>query len=491
VATLARGAVASWGARAASFLWLVLGAALLASAWSLFAGWRRLETLPERLTGRATGQVEETYWLLQGPEPPTGGPRSHDSTWSHGSTWSHYAEATLNATVAFTTAEGRSVRTAFRSPSALPLVAFTPGAEQLLTPALRLRWTDLARDLPRAEVRFAREDFARLSAARSSAPIAYRWGPDAEQPAAGSELDELWGDLDFPLELLARAWAAPPPGPVEIAYDPAEPADALPVSQLTAGRGGGQRARDLTLLAGLGGFGLLLWGVGILLLSRGVPGWLAAAVAALPLLLPVWSEGYWRVVRWVLPADAELLITGFGSFDYAQQFGLLEARPPLPGNSLERREWRFDDSRHAPLLAGFTLARPSPPPADADAAWVAIAEQLTAQALALDEDAQRELLMALMEDVRFGRQGLGLVFAEAARQMSLDPSRSANLHEWATAYLHRLLQHTSLPWPGGRGLARDAQRSMLVRLADHPDVAVRETATRQVADNDQAWAVGR
>jgi hypothetical protein len=150
--------------------------------------------------------------------------------------------------------------------------------------------------------------------------------------------------------------------------------------------------------------------------------------------------------------------------------------------------WRHEDSHYVPLLARFVLHQPTPPPTDPEAAWAAIVEQLTTQALALDEDGQRELLMALMEELRTERMGLGLAFVAAADHMSRDPSRTANLHEWATAYLQRLLSRSSLPWPGGRQVGRDALREIVRRLFDHPDEQIRERAKAMLAESEEAWA---
>jgi hypothetical protein len=214
----------------------------------------------------------------------------------------------------------------------------------------------------------------------------------------------------------------------------------------------------------------------------------ALAVAGVPLLLPLWSDAYWRVVRWALPADAEQLVLEMGSgIDYARQAGVLLPHAPRPTADHVTYVLRGEQSHYAALLSRFTLPPPSPPPPDPEAAWAAIEQQLTAQALALDEDGQRELLMALMDELRTSRMGLGLAFVAAADAMSRDPSRSANLHEWATAYLQRLLSRSSLPWPGGRQVGRDALRRTIRRLFDHPDPEIRERAKVLVAENEEAW----
>ncbi len=112
--------------------------------------------------------------------------------------------------------------------------------------------------------------------------------------------------------------------------------------------------------------------------------------------------------------------------------------------------------------------------------------QLAEQVGRRDEDSQRDLLMRLHEEVRFGRTGLGLAFIEAPRQMTLDPARSDNLHAWASSYIEKTLLHSRVcPHPVGAEIAAAAKRAVVSRLLHHLDASVRQQAQRTLALADE------
>jgi hypothetical protein len=465
-------ALVAWRIRAGALVMLAIGGVLLGIAWKGASQWYRYEHMLGRLTGRATATVEQEWWQLV----PLERARSFD--------WWIDSQAELHAIVSFTTAEGRRVRVAYRSPRRIDLTRWAPGPDALLTPALHLPWVDAAGE-PRAELRFAADDYAWLTGtqARDSWPLQYWWGPDDERPAPGTEMDALWYHLDQPLDLLARAWAAPATGPVAIAYDPTSPESALPLPlpDATTRRGNGVLA--FAFMAGIGG---LFWIFGSAALWKVTPWWLVVPVFLLPLLLPFSANGFQRVLGWVSPKGATAFFGDLeSSVDYGREHGLLMPQAPTDDSNLRSRIWSYRESHFAPVLARFTLRRPEPPPADADAAWAAISEQLAAQVAALDEDAQRELLMQLMQEVRFGQTGLGYAFVEAARRMAGDPSRSDNLHEWATAYVKRTVEHNSLPNPSEGQVGYPAARAVVTLLAGDADPDVRKYARRELDEADE------
>jgi hypothetical protein len=471
VVAVVASALVAWRIRAGALVLLAIGGVLLGMAWKGASQVYGYEHMIARLTGRATATVEQSWWQLV----PLERARSFD--------WWIDTQAELHAVVAFTTSDGRRVRVAYRSPRRVDLTKWAPGPDALLTPALRLPWVDAAGE-PRAELRFAADDYAWLTGTRatSSWPLQYWWGPDGERPAPGSEMEALWFHLDQPLDLLARAWAAPAPAPVTFAYDPEAPESALPLPLPDAAARRGNDVITFVFMAGIGG---LFWIFGCAALWKVTPWWLVAPVSLLPLLLPFSAHGFQRVLGWMSPKEATAFFADIeSSVDYGRQHGLLIPQPAA-SDDLRSRVWSYRESHFAPVLAGFTLRRPEPPPADADAAWASISEQLATQAAALDEDAQRQLLERLMQEVRFGQTGLGYAFVEAARRMAADPSRSANLHEWATAYVKRTVEHNSLPNPAEGQVGYATARAVVTRLVDDADPDVRKYARRQLDEADE------
>ena len=208
VAATALAAFLAWRVRAGAVVMLAIGGALLGMAWKGASQWRQYESMVGRLTGRAAGTVEQSWWELH-PLPDA---RKYG--------WWLQTQAELHAVVAFTTADGRRVRVAYRSPRRVDLTRWAPGPDDKLTPALGIPWVD-ADGMPRAELRFAAADYAWLTGTRAESwPLNYWWGPQAEKPPPGSEIDALWIQLDHPLDLLARSWAAPSRATVDMAYDP-------------------------------------------------------------------------------------------------------------------------------------------------------------------------------------------------------------------------------------------------------------------------------
>lgn len=473
VAATALAAFVAWRMRAGALVMLAIGGALLGMAWKGASQWRGYERMVASLTGRANGVVEQSYWELH-PLPD-----------ARRIGWWLETQAELHAVVGFTTADGRRVRVAYRSPQRVDLARWAPGPDAKLTPALGLPWLD-AGGLPRAELRFTADDYAWLNdTTAGSWPLNYWWGPDAEKPKPGTEMEALWIHLDRPLDLLARGWAAPSRPIVEMAYDPERPEQALPLP--LPARDATRTANDVLTFAFLAVIGGLFWLTGCFALWKVTPWWAVVAVLALPLLLPFWSHGFERAMGWLSPRETTAFFADLAtSVDYARAHELLVPLVPSADEaSLRSAIWSYRDSHFAPILAGFTLRRPEPPPADADAAWAAISTQLANQAAALDEDQQRHLLMALMEEARFDRVGLGHGFVEAARRMALDTSRSDNLHEWANAYLARTLEHTSLPIPSQEEIGYAPARATVTQLVHSSDPDVRKWAQQELDEADK------
>ena len=165
------------------------------------------------------------------------------------------------------------------------------------------------------------------------------------------------------------------------------------------------------------GFGLGLYFAASTSLFAGLP-WRLGPLAALAVLiaLPWWGDSIFRVIAWT---DADL-----GRFvrelSASRLDELLADRLPQtePAGEMERLVYEPQHGDFAALTAPFAPQRPTPPPADANAAWRSLGEEIATQMLALPAETQRSLLQRLVLDERRDRRKAGEAFVPAADRLS-------------------------------------------------------------------------
>ena len=263
-------------------------------------------------------------------------------------------------------------------------------------------------------------------------------------------LDELRVDLDEPVENAVAGWIAPAAN-MPLAFNPEQPAQALPAGFVAAHQH--WHPGTLILAAVIGLMGLAVWFKGItVLVGDGVALPARVIIAVLPLLaLPWWGEEFPRALSH-LNAQWGSVVT-----DIVREMQgvdrLLASDPadaPLAGG--ERLIWQPAQSIYVDTFGRLHYAQPQPAPASADAALAALAQTVTAQTRTLGEDQQIEIFARLERDTEHDLMGAGIVFLPAATQAARDPNSGAALRRAATAFVSaRLLAQLGRPNPRNLG----------------------------------------
>lgn len=340
--------------------------------------------------------------------------------------------------------------------SSPPLLAAPPR----ITPGWRFRWAAAGADAPGFDLLWAESESTRLE---SAAP----WNGE-------TYLANALADLDRPIDLLVGDWTrgAEDATALAVRFPPGNPhrifvADALSHLPPSAGNGFAELAFALILMVP---FGLPFWWFGARLLSRGVAPRHRHYFVWLPLaLLPFWGVRYLEILERLAPGAFErnALLAKVGSTQV-----LPGAEPAGPGPAFDsRRRVDLVSSRFAPTLALVDLARPDRRLANGDAVWRELEARFTAALGALDDEAFAHAVdETLAAESTGGPPALAPMLAEAARLVTLDPSRGAAAQTAARQLLNFLTYTMSvdLCHPSFR-----AYREDLERLAQHsaPEIA--------------------
>jgi len=272
------------------------------------------------------------------------------------------------------------------------------------------------------------------------------------------------------LDLAIAGWLRPTPT-IALALDPAHPDAVLPAGFVDSGPAANPWVALITAVAGFWcwwrGMAVLLGG-----LSR-APRWFAAITPLL--LLPWWAAHVPAMVARIspdlAPIAAELLD------DLTRGTSL---RVSTPAQALfadgARLTFPLEQGEYARTL-GWVMPLPPPrAPADADAAFDAIAAGVTARVRALDDAPRADLFARLGGDAKTERRAVGTVFLPAARAAMLDadPAVALAAHDFLVAWLVQ-----SPPRPSRDELADVARRRLYEGLLDIGDadlVAAARTA---------------
>jgi hypothetical protein len=133
-----------------------------------------------------------------------------------------------------------------------------------------------------AEIRMGKAAHAYLS--KPKEPWGFMEPRTAKRLGRYSEMDELRVRLDRPVDLAVVSWSQPPPV-FKVAYDPANPSEALPAGFVDARRNAEPNFWPLAI-AGIVGLAFWFHGMNILLMGLTPTG--RIVIGALPLLLLPW-----------------------------------------------------------------------------------------------------------------------------------------------------------------------------------------------------------
>lgn len=286
--------------------------------------------------------------------------------------------------------------------------------------------------------------------------------------------NEVVAALDRPLDLLLSDWTRPASAgeSVPVRHRSGRPQQLFVDGALEAVLAPGQAIPALVLLLLLAGFfGGPFFHFGMRLLSRGLAApWRRGLPWAVVLSLPLWGDGYLRIVERLAPGIHE----GFGML--AARTGWRAALPasqPFAPQGEEGIPFDLVGSRHAALLAGVDLSRPSGEALDADAAWRTLVARFDT-AYAARSDA--ELAAAFDLGVTDAHRALAIAPAllEPARRVLGREASSSELRERARALLVATLATARWPLLCDPGYA--AQSAQLTGLAGERDPEVAAAA---------------
>lgn len=203
---------------------LALAAALLIGAWNAAPSRRSAVRDLDTLTARGKGEIEDFWWRIDFEGRHLG-----DS----GTNWPGLTRPEMCVRLRYRGSEEGIHRAVYcrRWQELYGLYLIRSTAEA--APGVRPSW--LGKDgLPSLELHLSPRAHRWLADRPPVAWVAESWQLDRVEREAESALDVLEIALDTPLEHLAREWSSgeQPSSSIPIAYDPADPARALPVSLL-------------------------------------------------------------------------------------------------------------------------------------------------------------------------------------------------------------------------------------------------------------------
>jgi hypothetical protein len=265
-----------------------------------------------------------------------------------------------------------------------------------------------------------------------------------------SALDELRIDLDRPVDNAVAGWIAPA-ATMPLAFNPQQPAEAMPAGYVAWHRQ--WHPSSLILAVVIGAMGLGVWFAGVtMLLGDGVALPARVLVAVLPVLaLPWWGDRFPRELSHLNPQWASIMSDIWRDMEGADRLVASEpADATLAGG--ERLIWRAGEGIYADTFGRLRYASPHPRPASAEAALATLAQTVTAQTRALSDDEQVEMFSRLQRNTENDLLDAGLVFLPAAKEAALDPQSGAALRRAATAFVSaRLLAQSGRPAPTDLG----------------------------------------
>lgn len=418
-----------------SFVWLLLGAGFLLCAFALARDEMDRRNALAAFDGRAPGTVEAPFWRLDFDPDLLGGDTN----------WKAMARREACARLRFRPEGGEEVVTAYcRRFEGGITGGHSLTWEKALGP-MPVRWVD-ERGLPRLELRLSPRLARWLEERGPETDVFYDaesfHGPDAAR-RADRLLTSVWREIDDPFLRLLEEWSKPAPA-VTVAYSPEDPARAAPLSLLDEPYTVPGEVRPLAgwvLAILLGLFGTLSWTVGAYLATfRSRWGTAVLVVAGLALL--AWAGDRAGEALGHVWGDAELVLALIRSEILPLPPELLLAAPAEEGDpEAEVLVWTLETSSYAELLRWIELR----PPAEAtggDGVLRHLADRMHRQAAALPDEELAELLAwAASVQERGDGEELGLLFVEAAVELTGDEGRSEAVRHQAARLLDAVARH--------------------------------------------------
>jgi len=284
-----------------------------------------------------------------------------------------------------------------------------------ISPGVAFGWAKDERGFVVPEIRMAPATREWLAAHASNKFMHRQW-------PANTALDWLRIELDRPDDAATYGWTAPP-RVLPLAFDPANPAEALPTGIVNKRMN--QQPNWIAMLMGfiIGG---VVWFKALALIPvlRDMAPAGRWILSALPLLtLPWWMDSFPRALTYFSRDVASVLSDMFA--DVAKTDRLVATNPAQATlASGERMVWRLEDSVYAETIGHFKFVQPGPPPATQQAALDALTATITIQTRAQSEVERDELFASLERDKRNDLTRAIALFVPAAKEVAADPSAS-------------------------------------------------------------------
>lgn len=252
------------------------------------------------------------------------------------------------------------------------------------------------------------------------------------KPPPATALAALREANDRPLDVALSSWTTPV-RTVPLAYDPRHPDEAVPAKMADDGRIGfhwGGLILALIVLVP----GLLVFRVGIALLT-GQSGGLLWLLSLAPLLaLPWWGDLLPRLVRHANKDWAGIASDMLDDINRVTRFTASTPETALLHDG-ERIVWRAGEGAYADTFGRLHFAPPNPLPASGDAALAALRAQAAAQVDALDSARRATLFLRLRQQYDAGLQNVQKLFTAAAEDTLRDANADAGAHKAARKFL--------------------------------------------------------
>ena len=448
-------------------MWLFAGPFALLGAAGLAVSWNNLSTLIryERLKAAATAEtrarVSELYWEVapiesQGPEI---GGRTGPA-------------ARLAFRLSYSSDDGRPWSLSFRGDPDTEAVAPLSGFGFIEVPELKFRFPrDYMEKLKRTQAEY------------------WPWAYDPNAPAGSktgwhSEYDFFWRRLDHPLIREAFLWRhAETPEGVALRYDPADPSRALPAALAQSDMPPGLRYGIAAFFVGFFAvWGMGFFGAGLVMVFHGLSGRVRGAIFVIAVAsTPLWAPHLVRVARRVGGDESVMAEVFLRELTIQKFLGFRLPEPlPEPGN-VETVRYDWTRSRHTAALGRLALDRGGQTFAADDAAYGALADQITARASSLGDADLLTLFAELRKDEHEGAE-LAEPFLDALKTVSLAKGRFPAVPEFARTVLSETLVGVQFD---PHAFAWRERLRRIRELVAYPDAKVSERARDLAAEAER------
>ncbi len=344
--------------------------------------------------------------------------------------WRASAKASRCAVVEYGASWGAPTRRAFCGPQLGFNESYTLAELREIAPHVPFVWARDERGFAVVEIRLDASTRQWLESHQPDRFMHDKW-------PAKSALDWLRVELDRPVDLAIAGWSGGA-ATMTVAYDPKNPASALPAGTVDA-----RTARSFNWVAvivgGAGGLALWFKGMSILPWLRNLTPIGRWVIAALPLLgLPWFADQFPTALRTLNVAFAEVVGDMFGDIDKLGAMSAWDPADPAHANDV-RFVWRAGDGVYGDTFGRLHFTAPRSPFASSDAALAALVDSVTGEVGAMDDAKRTELFANLRRDKRDDLKAAGIVFMKAAKAAVVDPGSGAQVRSAAKDFLSEWL----------------------------------------------------